>query len=358
MREQKKLREKERETGEDIQPTVGRHSFRGFGNVFYPEGLLKISHDIHRDTTMASMYSRPGKKDKKELLIDEHHRGNFGIAGFKDGITLEERRPAYMKWFLELQRTEHYGMDFGIVISPAVDVAISPNGDYATQATIMEPRIKPKDIIGIYVNDKQLSPYKHFDDEVAGVFVPTQKDKWGEPVESVLGQFERTRFHFPNKPAEYLLQKYKRPFGIALERQGFSKEELKQIFDLFDQQWEEQWELDTKASGEKFRPAGHLLRQMPAYRKALFRVLVKVGESMSAALGAERYQKMEEIAREFLEKNSPCKEGETLMTGLMRLAEKHQLPIYTVEGDLLWPKKMTQEEVGKLVAEREKGKKE
>jgi hypothetical protein len=40
------------------------------------------------------------------------------------------------------------------------------------------------------------------------------------------------------------------------------------------------------------------------------------------------------------------------MAGLIRLAEQHQLPIYTTRGELLWPKHMTHDEVAKLVVEK------
>ena len=53
----------------------------------------------------------------------------------------------------------------------------------------------------------------------------------------------------------------------------------------------------------------------------------------------------EHFAYEFLRENAPLKEGETIWTGLTRIAEKLKAPIYDTAGNVLWPEEIGHEKI-------------
>ena len=66
----------------------------------------------------------------------------------------------------------------------------------------------------------------------------------------------------------------------------------------------------------------------------------------------QEYTTYMEAARRFIEQESPVKFGESYWDGLIRLAEQYQLPIYSTDGGLLWPKQMSHDDLTKYIEKK------
>ncbi len=229
-----------------------------------------------------------------------------------------------------------YMLHLGFVLAPGTEVAVSPHGDYYTQATIVSPRVAPKKILGIYINtDERNNINMRAGEEWVTNDIPAPKKSSFRA--SVLEQLENTVYKSPKHPLEYLLLYYPRPFNIFLENNGIELEKLKGYYEEFTK-------LKESAKNKMYKEDKE--------------VADPIHEELEEKLGVEVYSRLQELAERFLKEKAPIKDGETFMTGLIRMAERHQLPIYNIRGDLLWPKKMDHEEVAKQVAEKEAAKAE
>lgn len=202
---------------------------------------------------------------------------------------------------------EKASLGFGLVLSPDTKVAISPHSDFPEQATIMEPRVKPRDIVGLFIDESNL---KKFNEK-----------------------------HFSRSQAlSYLLDKFNRPFFYYLAKQGFSEHKLQSYQTLF-------------TSCYNLHAPERNLRVNLTYDRNL-RIAENINASVQSTLGKEEYDVLMVFVDKFIEEYSPIKYSETHWDGLQRLAEQHQLPIYKPTGEILWPKHMTHDEVAKFVAEK------
>lgn len=371
MQEEAEILEKARKAGKEGYDAYGNR--RQKANVFYPEGLLKALHDKILGTKTVELWSEEDFEDagkyfagsgmtsfciqnfacayefltKQERNIiaqaigistqkvsirmsrlrsglddygpvdveDEDKKKMREIleAVFSNVEAFEIMRKAWLKMFFANAQKKnmgaltniHYVPISGLVLSPDTKVAVSPHGDYPTQATALSPRIKPKEIIGLFVNSS--------------------------PHENEKQRYEYSIFHTPQQPIEYLFANFPRPFILFLENQGFQRIELKNIFGSFSSFYKKDY-------------MNSLLQENEGTKN--------VAEKLRTAIEPEIYDRLEALARKFIEENSPVKDGETLWTGLLRLAERHQLPVYNLDGELIWPKHMTHKQVAQYVAEK------
>lgn len=196
-------------------------------------------------------------------------------------------------------------LGFGLVLSPDTKVAVSPHSDFPEQATIMEPRVKPRDIIGFFIDEYMLNGLR--------------------------------KKHFSRAQAlPYLLDKFKRPFFYYLTKQGFSEHKLRTYQEIFT----EYYKPYPPINSPRYDSDRHGAKSINAM--------------LRSELGKEEYDALMVFVEKFVEEYSPIKYGETHWVALKRLAERHQLPIYDPAGDLLWPKQMKHEEVAKFVSEKRK----
>jgi hypothetical protein len=218
----------------------------------------------------------------------------------------------------------NYNLTSGLIISPETKTAVSPHGDYPTQATILLPRVKPGNIIGIFVNSDSPTQLSYFADNEA-IFhnPPYHESVKGE--QTPLKQLETSSFRMPKHPLEYVLGQYARAFILSLEEKGMDTNDLRIHFSEY--------------------PKGSFSPKRKQKAK-------EICDQLRTALGDKEFKDLEVLAKKFIDEQSPVKEGETLWTGLIRLAEKHQLPVYNLRGELIWPKQMPHEEVAKFVTEK------
>ncbi|MFA6100048.1 MAG: hypothetical protein WC750_04195 [Patescibacteria group bacterium] len=343
------------------------------GNVFYPEGMLKVFRDKLLSTQETEYYDENKPYLHQEGFIEDavyefiEHLDNdqFGRLMEIDGIdrsnfnelsegadkgrlrwrilmgnpnnfrlVLENKeawealRREWLKLFFARKevgiglQSEAFQLSFGLVLSPEVRVAVSPHEDYPMQATIMSPRVKPKDIIGVYINADTLRDAHLFDDESIHTEDSSKMTVWE--------QLKKAVYRYPEYPVEYSFLHYSRPFILFMENEGIKADKLKAYFDVF--------------SSLKDLIEHQIYRENKENKDV-------INEEFRKILGGG-YQELEMLAKRFLEEKSPIKDGETLMVGLKRLAELHQLPIYNTRGDLLWPKKMEHEELARFVAKK------
>ena len=229
-------------------------------------------------------------KDKREhrpsSIFDRNGDERIEIKNVHDGYVREK---------------PHLG--FGLILSPDTKVAVSPHSDFPDQATIMEPRVNPRDIVGLFVNEYHLK------------------------------EFEKK--HFSHAQAlPYLLDKFKGPFFYYLTKQGFSEHKLRPYQKMFT---------------EYYKPYAPI--NSPRYDKDQYGAK-SINTMLLSKLGQDEYDALMVFVEKFVEEYSPIKYGETHWMGLKRLAERHQLPIYDPTGSLLWPKQMTHEQVAEFVAKK------
>lgn len=392
VKKMKTAREDERMNNSATEKTSWKSSgFRQIANVFYPEGLLKCLKDrvLHTKTiepwsekhalagdiaqgelgswgtdlyvtnTLGAIFERLRDDQKEQVArsvglssteIQKILYGEYPILNldkprnerekqvgmileslFSNAEIYELLRRAWLQRFFNAGNSNKetsgglqpggYYLRLGLVLSPSVEVAVAPHGDYPTQATILSSRAKPKDIIGIFVNADHRSGYNLFEDEAI------MRSNFG--LETPLQQLGNSIFHTPQHPMEYLLAHYARPFILFLEESGFEIDTIKAYFTEYKGTYQDARTKQAKETTEKIR----------------------------GALSQEEFSKIEMLAKKFFEEKSPVKNGETLWTGLVRLAEQHQLPIYNTRGELLWPKHMTHEQVVAFVAKKAEEKK-
>lgn len=373
-------------------------------NVFYPEGLLKVLRDQVLGTKNVELWSENDLKEAARYgvglafairqlgrafrSLPEQERTKIAqmightapqIADVLDSrysphvnfdaedelkkilepllsnpVAFEILRSEWLKGFFN-DTSKHgfsdsltpygYTPNYGLILSPRTDVAISPHGDFPTQATILSPRVKPKDFIGLFVNGDHSSWQDFVTDEAIDLDFGENTIVKELPAQT---QLEHAIFRTPKQPIEYLFAHYARPFLLFLEQQGFEKGKLETYFHQFSSIWD----------GEgKHMSIGNSLDKRVERKEAYLRCAKNAGDKLRKELTEDTYRELEALAKKFIEEKSPVKDGETLWTGLVRLAEKYQLPIYNLHGGLLWPKHMTHEQIAEFVAKKPEEKK-
>jgi hypothetical protein len=186
----------------------------------------------------------------------------------------------------------------GFILPPKVPVTPSYHADFPTQAIINIPRVPPRDFAGIFVNTFRplRGPYKG-------------RSSFEKLQEKPGIHKEALKYVFFERP------ELVRPFGLFLEGNGFSHDE---VVSLVEHREEIESRLDTEGAREDF--------------------------------GDGEIRRLEELAREFISKE--LREGEPLWAAVERTAERLKIPIYALDGSILWPQQMSYEEVKELVAER------
>lgn len=371
-------------------------------NVFYPEGLLKVLRDQVLGTKNVELWSENDLKEAARYGVGlSFAMGQLGRAFrslpeqeqtkiaqlightvsqitdtlvddrdlYPSHVNFEEKkelkeilepllsnpvafeiiRCAWLKGFFNDTRkhksggslTPHgYTPNYGLILSPRTDVAVSPHGDFPTQATILSPRVKPKDFVGLFVNTDHSSWQDFVTDEAVELNFGKNTVVKELPAQK---QLERAIFRTPKQPIEYLFAHYARPFLLFLEQQGFERGKLETHFHHFSSIWDEEGKRES---------IGNSLDERVDRKESYLRRAKNVGDKLRTELTEEAYNELEALAKKFIEEKSPVKDGETLWTGLIRLAEQHQLPVYNLRGELLWPKDMTHEQVAQFVAKK------
>ena len=362
----KKIRDRSGEREEERrqeEPERKGQRFANRANVYYPEGALQYLRGTYLDSHQVEVYSSVEEMEIRRLAVRElesvlgklennlefqkvfapfrekinealsiltrsgygplrvedveEHRGLWDKAhDAKIGHSFQEfisdpkiwefiRRECIKSFFDDGKKEsglwQDYGrnLGFGFVLAPETNVVLSYHDDYPSQATLWDPRLKPEKIIGFIINPDYKKEGK------PPYFVPRD----------ALSMLNKTRFEIPDDPFTYLKAWASRPFSLFLNENEVSESKVKEYYEI------------------------------------------KSAE-LKDTIGTEEYQKLQELAKLFFEQNSPIKEGETLMTGLIRAAEQHQLPIYTTRGELLWPKNLNHGELEIFIKNRDQDKKE
>lgn len=377
-------------------------------NVFYPEGLLKVLRDQVLGTKNVELWSENDLKEAArfgvglsfaigqlgrafrslqeqeqtkiaqlightapqivDVLVNDprYYLPHINFDEEKElkeilepllnnSIAFEIIRSAWLKIFFsdtskhESRRslTPHgYTPKYGLVLSSQTDVAVSPHGDFPTQATILSPRVKPKDFIGFFVNTDHSSWQDFVTDEA--IELDFDKNTFVKELPPQK-QLEHAIFRTPEQPIEYLFAHYARPFLLFLEQQDLERGNLKTYFHHFSSIWDEE---------SKRESIGSSLDKRAERKESYLKREKNVGDKLRTELTEETYKELEALAKKFIDEKSSVKDGETLWTGLIRLAEQHQLPVYNLRGELLWPEHMTHEQVAQFVASKNTDEKE
>src|SRR3989338_2585032 len=231
----------------------------------------------------------------KELLSDEkiweQLRGLANRQFLKEADTLDRDNR-----IIHGERLA-YSFDGGFVVDAKQPVKLSYHEDFPSQAVIWGIRIPPKNIKGFIESPmgyKKLKERKISTDEEVSNFV-------------CLDQIKNFKIWVR---ANHLL----------------SEEILKKIDDALKKFWTRDFR------SEKPKPP--------------------VVDHFKQELRMQEYTKYMEAARRFIEQESPVKFGESYWDGLIRLAEQYQLPIYSTDGGLLWPKQMSHDDLTKYIEKK------
>jgi len=330
------------------------------GNVYYPEGRLKQIRDHLLDThTVDDVGEKDPYNDGSRLLVDpsgllfnaimSYHpilRREFEEKGItKESITgessMENRlgeykailkreinseggwdniRKVWLKAFFAhvefMPKSERpmqetgYPIHFGVVINPEVEVKLSHSIDFPTEAVIWQPRVKPKEIIGIIINTNK----EHFFGNVAR---PINLQSESPSFYSSGDYIDKdTVFYMPQETYAYLYSsKYKESFLNFLKKEG-----PKKVSNLVEQLLIRLDEFERGTDG-KFK----------------YRSLDEILEFTEQFIGEKMFKRFNEYAKKFIEEKSEFKDGETVWSGIVRLAKKYQIPIYNTDGEVLWP---------------------
>lgn len=347
----------ERENERQGKKTGNRQRFADMGNVYYPEGALQYLRDSFLENGQIEVYDDRAETDIRRQVVAQfytiltalklnrefqqfygpvqgeidktldnlssasygplriedvkEHKGLWkkthdseDAKTFRDFITnpkiWELIRIECIRYFFGdgrdekgsglWQRRDGHKLEFGFILAPETKTVLSYDDDYPSQATLWESRVRPDKILGFIINPEYNKegrpPY----------FVP----------HDALSTLTRTKFQIPEDLVGFLTFYAKRPFSFYLKEHGYSDEKITELY--------------------KIKPS-----------------------EFKNAVGEEEYQRLEELAKSFFKKHSPIQEGETLMTGLIHIAEQHQLPIYTTRGELLWPKNMKHNELEEFI---------
>ena len=245
--------------------------YRQTANVYYPEGILKFVRSEINGAQAPMLFSREeaGRARYEGMTcmyaVLERLKWNHEFCELL-GVSLKQITETEQKWNYqepkervttiknllknappqawEMIRREWleyffeggneiggaggYNLNYGFVISPKVRVGISPHGDYPTQATILESRIKPRDIIGLIVDGRK-HDFTIFHPKSLEAISPSGDHR----NISTKTQLENSFFHVPQNPVEYLLENYSRPFMYFLETNGVELITLKQHYVKF-----------------------------------------------------------------------------------------------------------------------------
>ena len=343
LERQRKIRQEEEKLRKDPKLTRDVEElgtdFSHQGNVYYPDGVINIVYSIIRnefDIDQAAagkekIFVRDVEKNIKtfryafqELVRSEKIKlsldflnlmGRFfkgkgfssvgGIAHNRSESLSVEEENEFKKIMLDnagLIRQEiiklfynsamgnkgtvvnfvDYTPDFGIVFGPNLEVTISHNTDYQTQAMIRDVNNK-RHIIGLFINTK----YHKLEERLI----------YNTETSLLLSTINRLYTHIS-------LQKFTEILN--------EDERLKEII--------KKYEIKLVEEGHKF----------------YFNTL-----EINGSISIEDEQYLKEKDKQIFYQFSGISEGETLFDFYKRLAEKHRLPIYDLYGNLLWPKKIT-----------------